>query len=255
MTTRTYQGTELELFADAARWKSYVARRLSPMIKGDVLEVGAGIGTTTRALLRPGLRSWTALEPDPVLAARAGTPPRRSGQPEVRRVLGLLDDLAVAETFDTILYVDVLEHIEDDSGTVVAAAQRLRRGGRLVVLSPAHQCLYSPFDAAVGHVRRYSRASIRSLTAPGLRLDRCEYIDSAGLLLMAANRFIFRSARPTRAQVMLWDRWLIPVSRAVDPLLGRRLGKSLIAMWTQERSEARRAVCVRPTSPTIVNGP
>ena len=67
---QAYQGAELESFAHAQRWKRYVRSALHPYLEGDVLEPGAGIGETTRAL-RPGSRaaSWTCLEPDPDMAA------------------------------------------------------------------------------------------------------------------------------------------------------------------------------------------
>lgn len=68
--------------------------------------------------------------------------------------------------FDTILYIDVLEHIADDRAELVEAARRLNPGGYLVVLSPAHQWLFTAFDAAIGHVRRYTAKSLRGFRLP-----------------------------------------------------------------------------------------
>lgn len=234
MRTRHYEGAELEFFADAKNWKAYVARQLASMITGDVLEVGAGIGITTQTLNRPTVRSWTALEPDPALAQRARAIQQAPGCPRVDVVVGVLDDLPPSQVFDTILYVDVLEHIDDDASQLELAAQHACGGGRVIVLAPAHQWLFSPFDESIGHFRRYDRSMIESLATPGLRLDRCWYIDSAGLLVSAANRLVLRSSQPRPSQIKMWDRALVPISRMLDPLLGRKVGKSIIAVWTRD---------------------
>ena len=83
------------------------------------------------------------------------------------------------EPQDCILYLDVLEHIADDRAEMKRAAARLAPGGRLVVLAPAHQALFSVFDRAVGHHRRYDRKSLRALTLPELELRTLRYVDAA----------------------------------------------------------------------------
>jgi SAM-dependent methyltransferase len=231
VTTR-YQGAELELFAQARRWKAYLAQLLAPYVRGDVLEVGAGLGATTAALAWSGPRRWLCLEPDPELAARLGWAVEAGSLPghcEVR-ACGL-DGLAPDARFDAILYVDVLEHIADDAGELALAAAHLRPGGVLVVLAPAHGWLSSPFDAAIGHHRRYTRRALARLAPPGVERELVRYLDSAGLLASLANRLLLRRALPTPGQVALWDRWLVPASRRLDGLLGFRLGKSVLAVW------------------------
>ena len=224
-----YGGSELETFAQAVNWKRYLRDMMAPYVSGDVLEVGAGIGTTMRALRTGTERSWTCLEPDPAMAAQLV---RETAADDTKTgvVTGTLDDLGGA-AFDTILYVDVLEHIEDDRAEVQRAARRLRSGGRLLVMSPAHQFLFSPFDAQIGHFRRYSASALRALTPSGLELESVRYLDATGLLLSAANKLLLRSRMPTLAQVLTWDRRFVPVSRTIDPLLGHAVGKSVLAIW------------------------
>lgn len=227
-----YVGSELELFADAVNWKAYWSARLLPLLGTDVLDVGAGLGATAR-LLAPATRGrYLAVEPDATLAGRiradvaSGLLPAR-----VDVLTGTLRDVEPASRFHTILYIDVLEHIEDDRAELGLAASRLRPGGRIVVLAPAHQSLYSPFDAAIGHFRRYDRRSLGALRPEGLETESMSYLDSAGLLASAANRLLLRAALPTPAQIRLWDRRLVPVSRVLDPLVGRRLGKTVVAVF------------------------
>ncbi len=170
MTTAfTYVGSELDLFSAAKNWKSYFRDQLKPYIGEDVLEVGAGLGGTTRVLCRGTERRWACLEPDASLVARLDREIRSGALPRCcESRLGTLEKFDESETFDTILYMDVLEHIEDDRAEVARAARHLRTGGHVIALSPAHQWLFTPFDRAIGHYRRYTRRGLGALAPEGL---------------------------------------------------------------------------------------
>lgn len=226
-----YVGTELTLFARATHWADYVGRQLAPYLGGTVVEVGAGQGTRTRALSGQASR-WVAIEPDLQMAdALASEAARGELAPHVNVVCGTLADVPRDVSADTIIYLDVLEHIEDDRSELERAARLLGPGGRLVVLAPAHQSLYSEFDRAVGHYRRYNIESLRTVGPPALTLEVVRMLDTAGLLASAANRLVLRSSMPTISQVLTWDRLMVPVSRMIDGLLGYRFGKSVLMVW------------------------
>lgn len=147
---------------------------------------------------------------------------------------GTVRDLPSDARFDAILYVDVLEHVRDDAAELVAAAGALSPGGALIVLAPAHGWLYSPFDRAIGHYRRYTRRSLAAVGPPGLRLVVLRYLDSVGLLASAGNRFVLRKSTPTAGDIARWDQLMVPVSRWLDPWLGFRIGKSVLGVWRAE---------------------
>jgi SAM-dependent methyltransferase len=159
-----YPGCELSLFAAAKNWKQYFSHALEPYISGRVAEIGAGLGSTTLVLCQAQHMAWYAVEPDARLLSNL-TASVRAGRlpPTVIPVTGSIDALVGEGTFDTILYVDVLEHIEDDRGELLKAAELLRVGGRLIVLSPAYQALYTAFDAQVGHFRRYTLPHLKAV--------------------------------------------------------------------------------------------
>jgi hypothetical protein len=148
-----------------------------------------------------------------------------------RAVAGTLADLAPGDCFDAIAYVDVLEHIPDDAAELARAAGHLAPGGRLAVVAPAHQWLYSPFDAAIGHHRRYTKGSLSGVVPTGLTPVTVRYLDAVGLLASAANRMLLRQRLPDRRQLALWDGLMVPLSRGLDPLLGFRVGKSVLGVW------------------------
>lgn len=235
MSSYQYAGQELDTFALAANWKAYFSDLLGDYIRGDVLEVGAGIGETTRALRKPSTRagaaaarvtSWTCIEPDAQLAARL-----RASDVPATVITGTLGDLPAGASFDCILYIDVLEHIADDRAELRASAGRLRCGGSLIVLSPAFDILFSDFDRAVGHYRRYTKRSIAAAFPAELRAERVFYADALGALLSLANRLLLRQAMPSPDQVRFWDRRVVPVSRVIDRLVHRWFGRSVIAVY------------------------
>jgi len=241
MTDYQYPGEELDLFAHANNWKSYFASLLRPYIGGDVLEVGAGIGATTRTLFNESVDSWVALEPDAELAARfrIATSDMR---PIPECIDGTLDGLDASLRFDTILYIDVLEHIADDKSELRNAAKHLSPGGALIVLSPAFPSLYSEFDRALGHERRYTARSLASVFPDGLSQAALFYADSLGALLSLGNRFGTRQEKPKASQIQLWDRVVIPISRFIDPIIGRSAGRSVIAVYRRPAVAAAHAV-------------
>jgi SAM-dependent methyltransferase len=236
----SYIGTELDLFSLATNWKRYWSGAIKPYLGATVLDVGAGKGATARLLAGAPGQNWLALEPDSQFAdcIRADvTAGNIAANCDVR--VGTLDAVGTDETFDTILYIDVLEHIEADRAELARAAKHLKPTGRIVVLSPAHNSLYTPFDRALGHFRRYNATTLRAATPDGLEAEKVFYLDSVGLLASLGNRLVLNAAQPTAGQIQLWDKWMVPLSRFVDPVTGNRLGKSIVGVW-----------CHAETSPT-----
>ncbi len=235
MSEYEYPGDELGIFAHAKNWKQYFRSHLSPYIRGDVIEVGAGLGTSTAALHAGDETRWLCLEPDgELLDQLRSNVSAIPGSDNIDVCPGTLAD--VDGLFDTVLYIDVLEHIEDDHAEIAAAADHLRPGGLLVVLAPAHAFLYSAFDRAIGHYRRYNARSLRGAVPGSMAEIRVFYLDSLGMLLSLANRALLRRDLPSVSNIMFWDRFVLPCSRVVDPLLLRKVGRSVIGIW--EKREA-----------------
>ncbi len=225
-----YVGNELDTFSRARNWRSYWASVVRPYIAGDVLEVGAGIGANIAPVNNSQVRSIHCLEPDPGLATHLSWAAREI--PGATVSVGTICDLS-GRLFDTILYIDVLEHIEDDKSELARAVRLLKPAGRLIILAPAHEALFSCYDNALGHCRRYNRRTLSLCSPPGCRLEKMDYLDSVGLLASSANKVMLKQSVPPLWQILLWDRCMVPLSRALDRLLGYRLGKSIVAVWVR----------------------
>ncbi len=235
--TVSYVGKELKLFAAAIHWKKYLRTMIRPHIGNSVLEVGAGDGVNTALFLEEAkqVTRWVLLEPDFALAAEAklrGMTLYGGGAVEV--MAAGLEGLPKGETFDSILYIDVLEHIENDKAELAGAVERLNPGGKLIVLSPGHQFLFSLFDQGLGHFRRYNRTSLRAVVPMGVTEISMRYLDSLGFFAALANKLILKQSLPTAGQIHFWDCILVSGSRITDFFTAHLLGKSLLGVWKKE---------------------
>jgi len=221
-----YIGNELELFQYANNWKAYWSSVVGPHIKGSTLEVGAGLGGNVDLLI-PFADEYVALEPDPKLAQEILERPGL----EVR--VGTTETMDDNKIYDTVLYIDVLEHIQNDRAEFLRAVRLLKTGGNLIVLCPAHQYLYSPFDKAVGHFKRYSKKDFRAFNDLGgdTALRKLTYLDSTGMLASLANKTLLKSSLPTPKQIKFWDSVLVPMSKFTDKLSFGAVGKTVIGVW------------------------
>jgi ubiquinone/menaquinone biosynthesis C-methylase UbiE len=227
-----YPGDELVLFQHAVHWKKYFSQQIKPYIKGNVLEVGAGIGATTLLLNDGSASQWLMLEPDEEMSSLLKKKINAKELPGNCKVqTGTIDHLSTSAKFDTIIYIDVLEHIENDADEIKKAAALLNAGGYIIVLSPAFQFLYNPFDKAIGHHRRYNKKMFRKITPVELQQVSSRYYDSAGYFAALMNKLLLRKKYPTQKQVLFWDNWMVPVSKVTDQLFFHSFGKSIIGVW------------------------
>lgn len=225
-----YIGQELQLFSLAVNWKTYWSSRLRSALHGDVLEVGAGLGGNVPYVITSEVKSYLGLEPDARLCAEFQRQHQAGQLPAIANIKqGTLLSLPADAIFDAILYIDVMEHLEHDREEFARALAHLKPGGRLCILCPAHQFLFSPFDKAIGHYRRYTKSMFSALSThiP----ERLEYLDSVGLCASLANKFLLRQSYPTAAQIRFWDGSIVPASRVLDWLTCRSLGKSVLGVW------------------------
>jgi 2-polyprenyl-3-methyl-5-hydroxy-6-metoxy-1,4-benzoquinol methylase len=235
MKTFKYPGQELDVFALASNWKQYWGSRIFSHIKGHVLEVGAGIGNNTihlQELSRNMYESWTCLEPDPAFVTQLKQKMAENDSESLTNIVkGTIETTTGKDAYDTILYIDVLEHIYDDASELEKASRILSFKGHLVVVAPALSFLYTDFDKSIGHYRRYTIPSLKRLTPKGCQVVMAAYLDSMGVLASLANRLLLRQNLPTSDQIIFWDKYLVKISLLTDKLSMGKIGKSVILIW------------------------
>jgi cyclopropane fatty-acyl-phospholipid synthase-like methyltransferase len=239
-TSFIYSGTELDLFASARNWKAYWTRVIDPYLGQNVLELGAGIGATAQALRYRSYARWLSVEPDAAMVRMVKQTIHAGNlSPNHEVVCGTSLDVSGDERFDTVLYIDVLEHIQDDRAELQRVASLLQPGGHIVIVAPAHNSLYTAFDKKIGHYRRYDKALLQAIVPEGFGIRRMQYLDSVGMLASLANKLLLQSDSPTLGQVRFWDSVLVRASRLVDPLCAYRLGKSIVCVLEKPARPSR----------------
>ncbi len=218
----------LERLAAAPNYNRWMFDRLRPWIGQHVLEVGSGIGNLSAFLQDRERVVLTDTEPWYLerLRERFGD----HANMEIQRLyLPVLDGALASERFDTIICLNVLEHVEDDLTSLAVIRQLLGPGGRVVLLVPALRALYGTLDRALGHCRRYAKGElIAKVRTAGLRPRHVEYFNLAGIPgWWIAGRVLRRSLIPTAS--LRWYDALVPLFR-LERLLPWRVGQSLIAI-------------------------
>jgi SAM-dependent methyltransferase len=231
-TQHRYAADDLETMSEAVRYQAHIFTLLKPYIGTRILEVGCGIGTTTRRLLETATEVL-CIEPNLNCASRAQL--ALGDDPRVTIRTTLLEDCPrneIVDRFDTVLCVNVLEHIEDD----VAALALFRdvvatTNGNVLIWVPAVQRIYGPHDAALGHHRRYSRAWLtEAFTRAGLDVVTMKYSNPVGLLGWLYNLYISGNTEHTVSQVRLFDRFVAPWALPLEKMVAPPIGLSLVAV-------------------------
>jgi 2-polyprenyl-3-methyl-5-hydroxy-6-metoxy-1,4-benzoquinol methylase len=228
-TQDRYAADDLVTMQEARRYTDHVFGLVRGFLGSRVLEVGTGIATMTRRLVEVA-DVVVGIEPNRNCATRAqeaiGNHPRFT-----LRVCHFEEcdpaELA-SQRFDSVLLVNVLEHIADDVSALKAFEQIVVPGGRVIVFVPAIQMAYGPLDAELGHHRRYSRRALRTAFAhAGLELIQLRYTNPIGLAAWMYNAHISKSTKHSLAQVKLFESlvapWALPLERLVAPPIGLSL--------------------------------
>ena len=233
-----YIGDELEIFKEAHNWKAYWFNNIKPFIGSSILDVGAGIGSTVNLISESNqnIVSYTALEPDiDNIKKLKDAKLNKTFLKSYKVIHGDITSIKKNVTFDTILYIDVLEHIQQDSEELNLAKDFLAPGGNLIILSPAHQWLFSKFDESIGHFRCYNMRAMQNLKPEGLNVKCINYLDSMGVFASAANRFFLNEKFPSIGKIKMWDNYLVPISKLVDKVTLHKIGKTIIAIYSKPK--------------------
>jgi SAM-dependent methyltransferase len=230
----TVMVADLEIMAQANNYRNWMYRRIAPFIGQRILEVGAGIGNFTELLLDRELVVATDKYQLCVDYLH-----RRLGD-NLKVVPALLDlaepDEALARYgFDTVICMNVLEHIEDDLRALAYMRSVLAPGGRVILLVPAFQFLYGTVDRAIEHYRRYTRKDLLpKLRAGGFEVERAFYMNVIGMAGWFWNNRVRKIKEENAAQIGLFDRFIAPWAERVERAVPPPFGLSLIAIGRKD---------------------
>ena len=218
----------LELIAELYNYSHWIFSRIRPFIHGELCEVGCGIGNITQFLLNQ--QRVVGIEPEAEFAqlARRRFADHRNVVIERFTLEQCPNDKVAAESFDTVICINVLEHIEQDVEALGRMKQLVRPGGRVVIFVPAHMSLYGSLDRALGHCRRYSRRSLaRVFSQAGLSVGRSFYMNAVGCFGWLWSGRILRRQRIGAMAAQGFEK-LVPFVDAFERIIRPPFGQSLV---------------------------
>ena len=220
----------LTSLAELDRYNYWLYEQIADAVGTRVLEVGSGTGNITQFLATQE-RHVTAT--DVVPSYRRLLEETFANQPQVKVGEFNLDKAASDEyaqgNFDTVVCLNVLEHIENDLFALQQMRKTLAPGGKLALLVPSHQMLYGEFDRAVGHFRRYERKDLHKLLEQaGFTVSQTKFFSMVAMLPWFINGRVLKRDYLPPNQADLANR-LVPLLK-LEKLIGPPCGISLIAI-------------------------
>jgi SAM-dependent methyltransferase len=222
------QSRTLEEVAAAHNYHDWLTSLALPHLGDDPLELGSGLGDYAARWRDAGVPRITVTDADPdrLGALRA----RFAGDPQVSvRFLDLPD--AGTAGHSALVMFNVLEHIPDDVGVLQAAHSLVRPGGTVVVFVPAFDFAMSRFDRVIGHVRRYTKDSLRRvLDTGGLEIEELRYVNLPGLPAWFVGMRLLGMTPGEGRMLQYWDRFVVPRARRWEARHRPPFGQSVFAV-------------------------
>jgi SAM-dependent methyltransferase len=232
----SYNVADQARMAAAVNYFAWQARLVKPELGQRVVEIGCGSGNFTGMLLDR--EAVFALDVDSECIERINQRFRDSSN--LRTAVCNASELLVEQTPldeirqfqpDSLVCLNVLEHIPDDRGTLRGMAAILPPGGVIVLIVPAFESLYGPIDRNLGHHRRYSRASMMKLAQDcGLAIKKLRYMNCAGFFGWWWNARVFKREAQSERQIAFFDRLIVPTVSRIEARVPPPFGQSLFVV-------------------------
>jgi SAM-dependent methyltransferase len=238
-----YVGHEnLELISRSHRFIEWMYGEIKPVLHGDVLEVGSGIGTFSEKIIRD-LPSSNVTLTDASLTYVRALEERFSNDNNIftyKLDLNCKRDYEGIgyEKFDSILAINVLEHIKNDEFALEELHKMLKREGLLVVLVPCHKFLYNVIDTSIGHFRRYTKRDLESKARKAqFTIDRMFYFNMLGIVGWYINGNLGGNPKINSGAYKIFDK-IVPLIRYSEKIIGKKMGLSLICYLKKNISKS-----------------
>lgn len=213
---------------DKPRYRRYQFDLISPHCGRTILEVGAGLGEFAEQFRDVDRLILTDVDPEAVAVMGR----RFAGRPEVQtRTLALGVAPELDRPVESVVAINVLEHIDDDAGALRSLATAVEPGGSIVLWVPGYQQLYGEFDRKVGHVRRYTPRTLASaVQRAGLDVELVKPVNLLGGIAWWLTVRRGGSTSPDSKLVSIFDRFVVPVTRALERVVRPPFGQSVLCV-------------------------
>jgi ubiquinone/menaquinone biosynthesis C-methylase UbiE len=222
------QSRTLESLSSAVRYHRWLIELAAPYLGDHPIELGSGLGDYARSWLGTSCAQITVTDVDQSRLAYL----RQRFSDERRVVVREIDILHPPEgQYSALVSINVLEHIPDHVGALAAAHRLVQAGGAVITFVPAFEFAMSSFDRQVGHVRRYTKATLADAYGrAGLVVERIHYVNAPGLLAWFVGMKLLSLTPMDGIGVRAWDRLVVPLARRLEELRPPPFGQSVFAV-------------------------
>ena len=206
---KKYEGTDLQSMNNASNYYKWIFKEFEPFFGNECAEIGAGTGTFSKLLLSSNIKSLKTYEPSFDMYKILK---KEIGQNEKATVINAFFD-GGDKILDTVFYINVLEHVEDDKRELQKVFESLKTNGRLCLFVPALPFLYSNFDKSIGHFRRYIKKPLESMLKEiGFKIEKSKYFDFLGIIPWYFV-FVLGKCIMQESNVTLYDKLVVPIEK------------------------------------------
>lgn len=229
----TYPGKDLEAMSFAVKYHRWLLDEFRPYIGKNIVEVGAGKGSFSEMLLDIEPDSLSLVEPSEMFADLERNIALNTNGTRVSLFHSIFEaakpEITSTTKPDTIIYVNVLEHIGDDSRELGLIRESLEDSGRCLIFVPAMRALFSEFDRDLGHFRRYRKGELeKKVLDASFKILRSRYFDLVGVAPWFVKYRILRSRSLGGGAVSMYDNLVVPIMRHVESLVSPPFGKNIL---------------------------
>lgn len=229
-----------KIMSEAKNYFLWQFNLIEPFLGKRVLEIGCGIGNFTMFLTKKNCHVLAVDIDEECLdehRQRFGNMDRI----QQRRLDAMSPDIQHAKDFapDTIICLNVLEHIEDDAKALDYMFQTLEPNGNVCLIVPAYEALRGPIDNATGHYRRYTMGGLRKLSLnAGFHIAKLNYMNVVGFFGWWLNAKVFKRTSQSLFQVKTFDRFIVPVVSTVESMVSPPFGQNIFAVLVKPKHDA-----------------
>lgn len=227
-----YEGHEnLETAIKRKNFTKWVAEETFSELKGDILEIGSGLGTYSKQIIEnfPNSKiTLTDISPSYVKSLE-----KNFGSKSInvfKLDLNNKEDFKKIgyEKFDSIIAINVLEHVKDDNFALLELHKMLKKDGTLIILVPSNKFLYNIIDKSIGHWRRYSKLELKTkVLNTDFHIKKIYSFNMLGMLGWFLNGNVFKKSEINKNASSLFDK-LVPIMKIIEQVLRKSFGLSLI---------------------------
>lgn len=218
----------LEIMSQAPWYNNWLLSKIAPYLSGSILEVGAGIGNMTKYFMKYG--KVTAIDYDRDYLPNLAKLEVSSGFGDIENGKFFFKN----KKFDTVVSTNVFEHIKNDNKSIANVYKLLNKGGKFVLMVPAHMWAYGTLDKELGHFRRYTTVGLsKQFREAGFTVIHSQYLNWFSVMGWIINGRVLKRKIIPLGQLKYFN-FLAPIFLFPEKFIKPPFGQSVLIVGVKK---------------------